>query len=60
MAQLAIKGHATRGNEVIEILVMLGGINRYIKQVHFNVLVEFGNRRLRNGWTKNYISRIEI
>lgn len=25
MAQLAIKGHATRGNEVIEILEMLGG-----------------------------------
>lgn len=27
MAQLAIKGHATRGNEVIEILEMLGGKN---------------------------------
>lgn len=27
MAQLAIKGHATRGKEVIEILEMLGGIN---------------------------------
>lgn len=25
MTQLAIKGHATRGNEVIEILEMLGG-----------------------------------
>ena len=29
MAQLAIKGHATRGKEVIEILEMLGGINNY-------------------------------
>ena len=28
MAQLAIKGHATRGKEVIEILEMLGGKNR--------------------------------
>lgn len=27
MAQLAIKGHSTRGNEVIEILEMLGGRN---------------------------------
>jgi hypothetical protein len=27
MAQLAIKGHATRGKEVIEILEMLGGRN---------------------------------
>ena len=29
MAQLAIKGHATRGKEVIEILEMLGGKNLY-------------------------------
>lgn len=29
MAQLAIKGHATRGNEVIELLEMLGGKNIY-------------------------------
>lgn len=29
MAQLAIKGHKSRGNEVIEILEMLGGKNRY-------------------------------
>lgn len=29
MANLAIKGHATRGKEVIEILKMLGGINTY-------------------------------
>jgi hypothetical protein len=28
MANLAIKGHATRGKEVIEILEMLGGINK--------------------------------
>lgn len=27
MAQLAINGHATRGEEVIEILEMLGGSN---------------------------------
>lgn len=27
MATFAIKGHATRGNEVIELLEMLGGIN---------------------------------
>lgn len=29
MAQLAIKGHAKRGEEVIEILKMLGGVNQY-------------------------------
>jgi hypothetical protein len=29
MAQLAIKGHPTRGKEIIEILEMLGGINKY-------------------------------
>lgn len=29
MIQLAIKGHATRGKEVIELLEMLGGINKY-------------------------------
>ena len=29
MAQLAIKGHLTRGKEVIEILEMLGGKNRF-------------------------------
>ena len=28
MATLAIRGHATRGNEVIEILEMLGGKNK--------------------------------
>lgn len=28
MAQLAIKGHETRGKEVIEILEMLGGVNK--------------------------------
>ena len=31
MANLAIKGHATRGKEVIEILTMLGGKIRYDK-----------------------------
>jgi hypothetical protein len=29
MAQLAIRGHATRGKEVIEILEMMGGKNPY-------------------------------
>lgn len=29
MAQLAIQGHATRGNEVIELLKMLGGVNKH-------------------------------
>lgn len=29
MGNLAIKGHPTRGKEVIEILEMLGGINKY-------------------------------
>ena len=29
MANLAILGHATRGNEVIEILEMLGGVNKH-------------------------------
>lgn len=32
MAQLAIKGHATRGNEIIEILKMLGGKNKVYLQ----------------------------
>lgn len=31
MAKLAIKGHETRGNEVIKILEMLGGENIYNK-----------------------------
>lgn len=30
MANLAILGHATRGQEVIEILEMLGGRNKYL------------------------------
>ena len=29
MANLAIKGHTTRGKEVIEILEMLGGFNKH-------------------------------
>lgn len=29
MAELAIKGHPTRGKEVIEILEMLGGVNKH-------------------------------
>lgn len=29
MAQLAIRGHATRGSEVIEVLEILGGIMEY-------------------------------
>lgn len=33
MAKLAIRGHATRGKEVIEILEMLGGNNKY----HINI-----------------------
>lgn len=32
MAQLAIKGHPTRGKEIIEILEMLGGKNKYVCQ----------------------------
>ena len=38
MAQLAIKGHATRGKEIIEILEMLGGKNKtHIKAKDKNV-----------------------
>lgn len=41
---LAIKGHATRGKEVIEILEMLGGINTYackaVKKTCFYFIVE--------------------
>lgn len=29
MAKLAIKGHATRGKEVIQLLEMLGGVNYF-------------------------------
>ena len=29
MAQLAIKGHATRGRGVIQLLEMLGGVNAF-------------------------------
>lgn len=36
MAKLAIKGHATRGNEVIEILEMLGGKNIHNYNGTFN------------------------
>ena len=32
MANLAIRGHATRGKEVIEILEMLGGVNKYHRE----------------------------
>lgn len=41
MSKLAIKGHSTRGNEVIEILEMLGGRNsnhctgRFINRIYF-------------------------
>lgn len=44
MAKLAIKGHATRGKEVIEILEMLGGINTYackaVREKCFYFIVE--------------------
>ena len=37
--QLAIKGHETRGKEVIEILKMLGGDNKYhINITEYNLL----------------------
>lgn len=39
MANFAIKGHATRGKEVIELLKMLGGINTYkINHTETNLL----------------------
>ena len=39
MAQLAIKGHKTRGDEVIKILEMLGGNNKYhINITEYNLL----------------------
>ena len=44
MAQLAIKGHAIRGKEVIEILEMFGGKNTYwcdaIEETHFYFIVD--------------------
>ena len=44
MSCLAIKGHATRGKEVIEILEMLGGINTYrleaVRKTCFYFIVE--------------------
>ena len=39
MANLAIKGHATRGKEVIEILEMLGGKNRFYYDGTFKALI---------------------
>lgn len=39
MAKLAIKGHPTRGKDVIETLKMLGGVNHYvILDTHENLL----------------------
>lgn len=45
MANLAIKGHATRGNEVIEILEMLGGKNERRFNGENNCLWHFINKR---------------
>ena len=36
MAQLAIKGHPTRGGEVIQMLEMLGGENNYSRHCGYN------------------------
>jgi hypothetical protein len=38
MARLAIKGHETRSKEVIEILEMLGGKNKYLKGTDTNLV----------------------
>ena len=50
MANLAIKGHKTRGKEVIEILEMLGGKNTYridaIRDYHVYFILEDKNRTI--------------
>ena len=50
MAQLAIRGHATRGSEVIELLEMLGGVNKHqidaIRQTYIYFVDEDGVIRL--------------
>ena len=55
MANLAIRGHNTRGKEVIEILEMLGGINRknswgvFEHRIHFiNAFGDIEDRRLKD------------
>jgi hypothetical protein len=48
MAQLAIKGHQTRGKEVIEILEMLGGNNPDNLIANFDYLGYFIGKQTRN------------
>ena len=43
MAQLVIKGHVTRGYEVIEILEMLGGKNKYNLTGNDDCIINFYN-----------------
>ena len=52
MAQLAIRGHLTRGKEVIEILEMLGGWNKY----QLNGTNDDSVYYVNNGEIKRYIS----
>lgn len=44
--KLAIKGHATRGNEVIEILKMLGGENTAYYGLDINVIYTIDDKGL--------------
>lgn len=56
MAQLAIKGHPTRGNEVIEILEMLGGSNKHNYSAYCDSLCFYigrGNNIINCDWVNN-------
>lgn len=57
MAKLAIKGHATRGNEVIEILEMLGGnnIHNYVTDCNcFGFYICDKTRNIYYDWIHNF------
>lgn len=61
MARLAIKGHPTRGREVVEILEILGGENKYnINFTEYNLLytIREGDDAIIGTYPNSSISRI--
>lgn len=61
MANLAIKGHSTRGNEVIKILEMLGGRNKYhinITECHLLYTIREGDNVIIGTYPNSSISQI--
>jgi mannose/fructose-specific phosphotransferase system component IIA len=58
MAQLVIKGHKSRGNEVIEILEMLGGTNS--ESCWGNTILAFPTSEMRDAFKENFDDDIEF